>query len=90
MFEIGWFESLRVLDLVKGESNYNIPEMCVSSKALTLNPFSISSFRHSTCPPSAAEWTGFWPERRMALFVVRGIRVLRTLQRERGGGVENS
>ena len=59
--------------------------MCVFSKALTSYPFRISSSRHLTCPPSAAEWMGFWPERRIARFVVMGMRVLRILQIERGG-----
>lgn len=58
--------------------------MCVLSKTLTSNPLWMSSRRHSTCPPSAAEWMGSWPESRIAFFVVMGMRVLRALERERG------
>lgn len=59
---------------------FSIPEMWVSNKALTSYPFWISSRRHSTCPPSAAEWMGSWPERWIAPFVVMGMRALKTLQ----------
>lgn len=65
-----------------------LPEMCVCSRALTSYPFCISSSRHSTCPPSAAECTGLWPESRIALFVVMGMRVLRALEGERQRGEE--
>lgn len=58
----------------------------MSSRALTLYPFWMSSRRHSTCPPSAAEWTGSRPERRIAFLVVMEMRVLRALQGDGGGG----
>lgn len=59
------------------------------SDALMSYPFWISIRRHSTCPPSAAKWMGSWPERLIALFVVMGMRVLRTLQNQGAGAVRD-